>query len=85
MAERVRDLLETRRFLTNAGTETYLMFQQGFDLEKAERPVLLADLDQMLAITGPAEGLFSASRAAGHGDLFRHHEAGIETNAKLAD
>lgn len=32
MSERVRDLLETRRFLTNAGTETYLIFQQGFEL-----------------------------------------------------
>lgn len=32
MTQRVRDLLESRRFLTTAGTETYLLFQQGFDL-----------------------------------------------------
>ena len=27
-----KDLLQERIFLTNAGTETYLVFQQGFDL-----------------------------------------------------
>jgi len=32
MDTRVRDLLEQRTFLTNAGTETYLIFQQGFEL-----------------------------------------------------
>ena len=32
MSRNVRDLLEQRTFLTNAGTETYLVFQQGFDL-----------------------------------------------------
>lgn len=32
MAEHVRDLLQQHIFLTNAGTETYLVFQQGFDL-----------------------------------------------------
>jgi len=32
MSRRVADLFEERTFLTNAGTETYLVFQQGFDL-----------------------------------------------------
>ncbi len=32
MDERVLQLLESRRFLSNAGTETYLVFQQGFEL-----------------------------------------------------
>jgi homocysteine S-methyltransferase len=32
MSDRVRDLLQRRRFLSAAGTETYLVFQQGFAL-----------------------------------------------------
>ena len=32
MTTRVRDLLQERTFLSNAGTETYLVFQQGFEL-----------------------------------------------------
>lgn len=32
MSARIRDLLQERIFLTNAGTETYLVFQQGFEL-----------------------------------------------------
>ena len=32
MSDRVRRLFEKQLFLTNAGTETYLVFQQGFEL-----------------------------------------------------
>lgn len=32
MTVKPAQLLEQRTFLTNAGTETYLIFQQGFDL-----------------------------------------------------
>lgn len=32
MSSKIRNLLEERPFLTNAGTETYLVFQQGFEL-----------------------------------------------------
>jgi len=32
MTTRVRELLQERTFLSNAGTETYLVFQQGFEL-----------------------------------------------------
>lgn len=32
MVKNVHELLEERTFLTNAGTETYLLFQQGLDL-----------------------------------------------------
>jgi S-methylmethionine-dependent homocysteine/selenocysteine methylase len=68
MSERVRDLLETRRFLTNAGTETYLMFQQGFDLPEFCAFTVFEDREAWsMLVQGYLGPILQAAADTGHG------------------
>jgi hypothetical protein len=86
MSERVRDLLETRRFLTNAGTETYLMFQQGFDLPEFCAFTVFEDREAWsMLVQGYLGPILQAAADTGHGlmvDALVWRAHGGVTNAR---
>lgn len=68
MSERVRDQLQARTFLTNAGTETYLIFQQGFDLPEFCAFTVFEDSEAWAALERDCLGpTLQAAADAGHG------------------
>jgi S-methylmethionine-dependent homocysteine/selenocysteine methylase/phospholipid N-methyltransferase len=68
MSERVRDLFETRKFLTNAGTETYLVFQQGFDLPEFCAFTVFEDPEAWsMLVQSCLEPILQAAADTGHG------------------
>jgi S-methylmethionine-dependent homocysteine/selenocysteine methylase len=68
MSEHVRDLLTTHRFLTNAGTETYLLFQQGFDLPEFCAFTVFEDRDAWSVLEQNYLGpILQAAADTGHG------------------
>lgn len=68
MSTRVRDLLQQRLFLAGAGAETYLVFQQGFDLPEFCGFTVFEDAEAWAALErGYLFPILQAAADHGHG------------------